>query len=96
MVNAWELLLKARILQRNKNKLESIYIVDPNKTRKDGTHHKKLKFKTSRSNNYLTIDVTDFQKLSTCTKLVCIILVQYQQDDIFVINESVKNKTQYA
>jgi hypothetical protein len=33
MVNAWELLLKARILQRNKNKLESIYIVDPNKTR---------------------------------------------------------------
>jgi hypothetical protein len=34
MVNAWELLLKARILQRNKNKLESIYIVDPTKTPK--------------------------------------------------------------
>jgi hypothetical protein len=31
MVNAWELLLKARILQRNKNKIESIYIVDPTK-----------------------------------------------------------------
>jgi len=58
MVNAWELLLKARILQRNKNSLESIYVVDSNKNRKDGTSYKKPKYKTSRSGNYVTIDVT--------------------------------------
>ena len=63
MVNAWELLLKARILQLSKNKLESIYIVDPNKKRKDGTPYKKPKYKTSRSGNFLTIDVTNAMKL---------------------------------
>jgi hypothetical protein len=62
MVNAWELLLKARILQLNKNKLESIYIVDPKKKRKDGTPYKKPKYKTSRSGNFLTIDVTNAMK----------------------------------
>jgi len=62
MVNAWELLLKARILQLNKNKLESIYIVDLNKKRKDGTPYKKPKYKTSRSGNFLTIDVTNAMK----------------------------------
>ena len=59
MVNAWELLLKTRILHKNKNKLESIYIVDSNKTRKDGKPFKSPKYKTSRSGNYLTIDVTN-------------------------------------
>lgn len=62
MVNTWELLLKARILQLNKNKLESIYIVDPNKKRKDGTPYKKPKYRTSRSGNFLTIDVTNAMK----------------------------------
>lgn len=62
MVNAWQLLLKARILQRNKNNLGSIYIVDPNKTRNDGTSYRKPKFKTSRSGNYLTIDLTNAMK----------------------------------
>jgi len=56
------ILLKARILQLNKNKLESIYIVDPNKKWKDGTPYKKPKYKTSRSGNFLTIDVTKAMK----------------------------------
>lgn len=65
MVNTWELLLKARILQRNKNKLESIYIVDPNQTRKDGTSYKKPKLANSTIISillyfkYLKIDDSD-------------------------------------
>ncbi len=62
MVNAWELLLKARILQLNNNILKSIYIVDPNKKRKDGKPYKNPKYKTSRSGNFLTIDVTNAMK----------------------------------
>ncbi len=63
MVNAWELLLKARILQENKNNLKSIYVIDSNKTRKDGKPFKHPKFKTSRSGNFLTIDITNAIKL---------------------------------
>lgn len=63
MVNAWELLLKARILQESKNNLKSIYVIDSNKTRKDGKPFKYPKFKTSRSGNFLTIDITNAIKL---------------------------------
>ena len=54
MVNAWELLLKAKVLKDNNNRLESIYVIDPSQTKKDGTPYKNPRFKTSRSaiNNY--------------------------------------------
>lgn len=91
IVNAWELLLKARILQRNKNKLESIYIVDPNKTRKDGTAFKKPKYKTSRSGNYLTIDVTNAMKelkLPERLKENLGLLIEIRDNAIHFINDS--------
>jgi len=91
MVNAWELLLKARILQRNKNKLESIYIIDPNKTRKDGTPYKKPKFKTSRSGNYLTIDVTNAMKelkLPERLKENLGLLIEIRDNAIHFMNDS--------
>jgi len=91
MVNAWELLLKARILQRNKNKLESIYIVDPNKTRKDGKPYKKPKYKTSRSGNYLTIDVTNAMKelkLPERLKENLGLLIEIRDNAIHFMNDS--------
>src|SRR5690554_54523 len=91
MVNAWELLLKARILQRNKNKLESIYIIDPNKTRKDGTPYKKPKYKTSRSGNYLTIDVTNAMKelkLPERLKENLGLLIEIRDNAIHFLNDS--------
>lgn len=41
MINAWELMLKARILQQNDNKMRSILHREP-RQRKDGTKTKKL------------------------------------------------------
>lgn len=40
MVNAWELLLKAKILQDNNNDLKSLYIIDKDQKRKNGTAFK--------------------------------------------------------
>lgn len=91
MVNAWELLLKARILQRNKNKLESIYIVDFNKIRKDGKPFKNPKYKTSRSGNYLTIDVTNAMKelkLPERLKENLGLLIEIRDNAIHFMNDS--------
>ena len=91
MVNAWELLLKARILQRNKNKLESIYVIDPSKTKKDGTAYKKAKYKTSRSGNNLTIDVTNAikeLKLPERLKENLGLLIEIRDNAIHFLNDS--------
>jgi hypothetical protein len=91
MVNAWELLLKARILQLNNNKLESIYIVDPNKKRKDGKPYKKPKYKKSRSGNFLTIDVTNaMKKLKLPDRLQenLGLLIEIRDNAIHFMNES--------
>jgi len=53
IVNAWEMLLKAKILQKNNNQLKSLYIEDRNKT-KGG---KRIYYKKSRSGNFMTIDI---------------------------------------
>lgn len=91
MVNAWELLLKARILQLNKNRLESIYIVDPNKKRKDGTPFKKPKYKTSRSGNILTIDVTNAMKQLVLPDRLQVnvgLLIEIRDNAIHFMNDS--------
>lgn len=91
IVNAWELLLKARILQQNKNKLESIYVTDPNKKRKDGKPYKKPKYKTSRSGNYLTIDITNaMKKLNLPERLTgnLELLIEIRDNAIHFMNES--------
>jgi hypothetical protein len=53
-VNAWELLLKAKLLRENNYKLSGIYIMEPVRT-KNGTPHKtRKKPKTNRSTNPVT------------------------------------------
>jgi hypothetical protein len=56
MLNAWELLLKARILMENKNRLRSIEIWETGKT-KSGAKTKRMFPKRNRSGNIMTIGV---------------------------------------
>lgn len=57
MVNAWEILFKAKILREKSNNLASIYIVDKSRKRKDGKPFKKIIYKKNRSKNYQTLDI---------------------------------------
>jgi Protein of unknown function (DUF3644)/EC042_2821-lke REase len=57
MLNAWELLLKARILKENKNRLRSIEVWE-RKNRKFGSPAKNLTPKKNRSGNPMTISVS--------------------------------------
>lgn len=54
MLNAWELLLKARILKENKNRMRSIQVFE-RKITKSGLPSKKLLPKRNRSKNETTI-----------------------------------------
>lgn len=56
MVNAWELLLKGRILALNKNKLSSIYAWEFKK-KIDGTRSKVQRLRRNRADNPLTIGI---------------------------------------
>lgn len=54
MMNAWELMLKARILEQNANKLSSIYQYE-RKQNKNGSKGKRITVKLNRSKNAMTI-----------------------------------------
>lgn len=54
MINAWELFLKARLLQLNDNKLKCLYVLEP-KVNADGQKSKRKYPKTNRSGNKMTI-----------------------------------------
>jgi hypothetical protein len=56
IINAWELLLKAKILDNNKNKLSSIYAKEKRKN-KDGSASQKLYIKRNRSGNPMTLSM---------------------------------------
>lgn len=58
LVNAWELLLKAKIITDNNGNRRSIYIKYFPEN-KDGRKSKKHKYKTTDSGNYLTLDIKD-------------------------------------
>lgn len=62
MLNAWELLLKARILKENKNKLRSIEVWSP-RIKKDGGKSKLKQAVRSRSGNTRTIGLTKAAEL---------------------------------
>ncbi len=57
IINAWELLFKARILKDNKNNLSVLYIKEF-LNKKDGTKGKQWKYKLSRSGNLMTKELT--------------------------------------
>ena len=61
MINAWELLLKAKRLKDNKNKMSSIYVKERVKTKK-GQLGQKERYKKNRSGNFLTCSILDLIK----------------------------------
>ena len=70
MVNAWEILLKTKIVCDNKNDLKKIYVVDKNAKRKDGLPFKNAKFLKNRAGNYMSIDIfTALKELSPSYKI---------------------------
>lgn len=91
MVNAWELLLKAKIVFENDNKLSSIYIKDDNAKRKDGKKSKAVRFKESRSGNKMTLELTGaINKLTLPPELKVQLetLIEIRDNAIHFYNES--------
>lgn len=58
MINAWELLLKAKRLKENNGNLKSLYRIEADK-KKDGTPRKRLKYKTNRTGNFETFGIIE-------------------------------------
>lgn len=58
MINAWELLLKAKILKDNNGKMRALYV--PQKAnKKDGTKSKKITYKRNRAKNFMTLSIIE-------------------------------------
>jgi len=89
MVNAWEILLKAKILRDNKNALNSIYV--PSKTlTKNQKKTKRFYPKPNRAGNPLTIDIfTALQRLNIdkILKQNIELLVEIRDNSIHFVNK---------
>ena len=90
MVNAWEVLLKAKIITTNQNKLNSIFVIDKNLKKKDGTEYKKTKYKKNRAGNEMTIDIFTSLKIikDDTLKENIKLLVEMRDNAIHFYNES--------
>ena len=90
MLNAWELLLKAKVLKDNKGKLTSLYI-PISKNKKDGSKSKQITYKRNRAKNYLTLDLcTLINRLITDANLKksLEILIEIRDNSIHFMNSS--------
>lgn len=89
LVNAWELLLKARILQQNKNKLQSIQVPEKTKT-KSGAPTKRFYPSLNRSGNFKTVDIyktLDFLKLDKTLKANLESVIEIRDNSIHFYNK---------
>ena len=75
MINAWELLLKAKRLKDNKNKMSSIYVKERVKTKK-GQLGQKERYKKNRSGNFLTCSITEIQDPNLSQNLYLLIEIR--------------------
>ena len=98
MINAWELLLKAKIIAENNSKLQSIYVMIP-KTGKKGNKLKTTTPKLNRSKNPMTIGVNTCINLckkvpinldTSCCENIDLLLeirdaaIHFQNDDLYL------------
>lgn len=67
MINAWELLLKAKKLKENHNKMTSIYVKEKIKSKK-GTITNRERYKKNRTGNFSTLSITDLIKTEISDK----------------------------
>lgn len=90
MLNAWELLLKAKVLKDNKGKLTSLY-VPIKKNKKDGTKSKQIVYKKNRAKNYLTLDLSTLVNkliIDANLKKSLEILMEVRDNSIHFMNSS--------
>jgi hypothetical protein len=68
-INAWELLLKAKLLKDNNNNLSSIYVREYI-NKKDGSKSKRWKYRESRSGNNFTVEIFGALKKLKSKKII--------------------------
>jgi len=94
-VNAWELLLKARLLQLSSNKISSLLVYE-NRTKMDGSSSDKLYRKKNRAGNFSTIGlfkVMDIlankygEPLSTALKVNIESIVEIRDNAVHFVNK---------
>ena len=90
MINAWELLLKAKILKDNKGNYNSIYV--PERTvSQDGDKLKRFYPKKNRSGNPMTLDIfSAVNKLNVPNELRenILLLIEIRDNSIHHVNDS--------
>lgn len=67
MINAWELLLKAKKLKENHNKMTSIFVKEKIKSKK-GTITNRERYRKNRTGNFSTLSITDLIKTEISDK----------------------------
>ena len=90
MVNAWELLLKAKRLKDNRGKITCLYI-PTSKTTKAGKPRQRQKYKPTKSGNFMTIGVSELidQEIQDRNlKLQLETLVEIRDNAIHFMNSS--------
>lgn len=91
IINAWELLLKAKILKDKNQDLTALYVVDHSKKKKDGSSFKKPRYKQNRSKNFFTVDICGAltkTNLPTDLKAQLETLIEIRDNAIHFYNES--------
>lgn len=90
MVNAWELLLKAKHLKDNRGKMTSLYV--PNsKSTKAGAPRKRMTYKTNKSGNFMTVGISELleQKIKDKNlKVQLETLIEIRDNAIHFMNSS--------
>ena len=105
MINAWELLLKAKILASNNNRLNAIYVMEP-KVGKKGNPLKTKKPKENRSGNPTTISIGKSLEIckqsptnldQACCSNIRLLLeirdaaIHFQNDDLYLSKKVFEN-----
>ncbi|PRY06435.1 uncharacterized protein DUF3644 [Pontibacter ummariensis] len=98
MINAWELLLKAKVISKNKNKVESVYVMIP-KIGKNGNKLSRKTPKLNRSGNPMTLGINNCLEIcrlspinldTTCIENIELLLeirdaaIHFQNDDLYL------------
>lgn len=89
MINAWELLLKAKIIKDNNSDLRSIYIQEKTKN-KDGTTSKRFYPKLNRSLNPMTIEIRGAMEKTNIPEVLkenLNLLIEVRDNSIHYINK---------
>lgn len=95
MTNAWELLLKAKMVKESNGRLNSIWVIDNQAKRKDGKPFAKPKYKTNKSGNQITLGLTALigseQDFDEPLKKQLKILAEIRDDAVhFVLSDALK------